>query len=276
MRPSRLAFAVIALACCAVGANASSLDPSRIAAIDRAAGDFLARAADARKSGEAPRQSEPDIAPLLDTVFDTSELSHGPVPLADLGKLDDWLSRIVSVGRVYLSAARGVHDFGLFGAEIGRFVDASVAVEQAMADSVMAELDAHPGGQPAPDDARKLARLRASMGASLDETISLFRAPGLTAGWVREHLTAMTAAAPSMARFLAPDELARLRATILRLAATVRDKALRGAFAGLAEAFAEPRAPSTAPAETVARSPSNSSSIAAPASSRCRATWSSP
>jgi clan AA aspartic protease (TIGR02281 family) len=244
----RRLFLACLIALSAGAADAASLDPSRIAAIDQAADAFLARAVEVRKSAQVPRQSDPAIGQLLDTMFNTDDLSHGPVPLAELDKLDDWLARIVKVGTVYVAAARSVHDFGLFGMEIGRFVDASVVVERAMADSVMAELDAHPGENPASDDAKKLARLRAAMLGSLNETLALFHAPGLTVGWVRARLLALTATAPSLARFLAPDDLARLRAAIARLEMEVRDKTVRTSLAILAEALAEPRAPSTAPA----------------------------
>ena len=234
----------------AAPADAASIDPNRVAAIDAAADAFLARAAEARKSGQVPRQSDPDVGALLDTVFDTSDLSHGPVPYADLGKLDDWLARIVKVGSVYVAAARGVHDFGLFGAEIGRFFDASVAVQRTIADCVMAELDAHRDEKPSPTDLRKLTQLRGAISGALGEMIEMVRAPGISVGWARDRLTALIAAGPSMARFLMPDQLARLRATILRLDAAMRDKSVRGALESLAAALAAPRAPAATPVET--------------------------
>jgi hypothetical protein len=169
----RLAILCLITLSLAAPAGAASIDPNRIAAIEEAANAFLARAAEARKSGQVPRQSDPDVGALLDTVFDTSDLSHGPVPYADLGKLDDWLARIVlarivKVGSVYVAAARGVHDFGLFGIEIGRFFDASVAVQRAIADCVMAELDAHPDEKPSPTDLRKLTQLRGAISGALE------------------------------------------------------------------------------------------------------------
>jgi clan AA aspartic protease (TIGR02281 family) len=243
MRRALAAIGLIALACCAAVANAASLEPSRIAAIDQAAGAFLAKAAEARKTGMIPRRSDPGIGGLLDTVFDIDELGHGPVPYADLGKLNDWLSRIVAVGRIYLAAGKTARDFGLFGIELGRFFDAAVAVQRAMADCVMAELDAHPGEPLTPADVQKLARLRAAIGDSLDEMIGLFRAPGISVGWAMERLTTLRAAAPSMARFLTPAQLARLRASTLRLAAAVRDRLLRQTLSNLAEALATPLPP---------------------------------
>jgi clan AA aspartic protease (TIGR02281 family) len=243
MRQALAALGLIALACCAAIANAASLEPDRIAAIDQAADALLAKAAEARKTGMVPRQSDPDIRGLLDTVFDVDELSHGPVSYADLAKLDDWLSRIVAVGRIYLAAGKTARDFGLFGIELGRFFDAAVVVQRAIADCVMAELDAHPGASLAPADVQKLARLRVAISDSLNEMIGLFRVPGISVGWAMERLTALRAAAPSMARFLTPAELARLRASALGLAVAVRDRSLRQSLGNLAEALATPLPP---------------------------------
>jgi clan AA aspartic protease (TIGR02281 family) len=249
-----LLLAAFALVWGTIAAQAASVDPSRITAIDQAASDFLTRAAAARKTGEVPRQSDPAVSTLLETVFDTGDLRHGTPPYADLGKLDDWLLRIVAVGRVYIAAGRAVHDLGVFGAEIGRFVDAAIAVEQAITDCMTAELIAHPGVTLSPTDQRKLAQLRAAVTDTIGEMIDLWREPGLTVGWVRDRVTALIAAAPSLARFLTPEELARLRAKTLRLAAAIRDKPLRGILSTLAVGLAEPPPPAAAPAEAAAGS----------------------
>jgi clan AA aspartic protease (TIGR02281 family) len=230
----------LALVLCTVTASAASLDPSRVVAIDQAADAFLTKAAEAHKTGQVPRQSDPGIGPLLDTVFDIGDLSHGVLPYADIAKLSDWLSRIVAVGRVYLKAGHAVHDIGVFGPEIGRFFDASVAVMQAIADTTTTELDTHPGARLSDGDLRKLAQLRGATGGALDELIGLFRAPGLGIGWAQERLQGLLAAAPSMARFLTPDQVARLRVKLRGLEEQVRDKKLREMFASVAVALAEP------------------------------------
>jgi len=236
----------------AASARAASLDPSRIAAIGQAAEAFLARAAEVRKTGMVPRQSDPAIAPLLDTVFDTTDLSHGPIDYADVEKLSAWLGRLNAVGGVYLAAARAARDTGLFGAEIGRYYDAALGVMQAMAECQMANLDAHPGATLSPTDRRKLDQLRDTLAGALGTMIEVFRAPGITVEWARDRLAALSAAAPTMARFLTPDQLARLRAMAFKFAQATRDKSLRAAFAQLAAALAEPRAPIAAPADVPA------------------------
>jgi clan AA aspartic protease (TIGR02281 family) len=238
--------------------QAASLDPNRIAAIDQAANAFLAKAAEAKKNGMVPRQSDPEIGPLLDTVFDTRDLSHGPIDYADFPKLSDWLRRVGEVGRVYTAAAREAHDTGVFGAEIGRFFDASVVVMQATIDCMTEELATHPDAKLVQNGVHSLADLRNATTSTFISLIDLLRAPGVTVGWVRERLTTLTVAAPSLARFLTPDQLVRLRANTLKLAAQIRDKKLRGVFDGFAVALAEPPPPIAASE----KSPAGSGEIA--------------
>jgi clan AA aspartic protease (TIGR02281 family) len=238
-RRSCLGIAVLILLY-AVTAHAAALDPNRIAAIDQAANGFLVKAAEAKKAGMVPRQSDPAVAALLDTVFDTSALSHGPLDFGDLDKLGDWLDRLNAVGLVYQSAARQEHDVGLFSAEIGRFLDAALAVLQASVDCDVANTDAHPDAKPTVKDRARLSKKREDVAVSLSKMIGLLRVSGVTVGWVDDRLRALAAAAPSMARFLTPEQLARLRAETLRSAAQIRDKKLRLMFDRLAVTLAEP------------------------------------
>jgi aspartyl protease family protein len=225
-------------------AHAASLDPGRIAAIDQAAKDFLARAAEAKKSSTVPRQSDPAVGALLDTVFDTRDLTHGPLPYADFDRLDDWETRIVAVGQVYVVASRPLHDLGIFGPEVGRYFDAAVVVMQAMADTLATESDSHPGENLPAAEQRKIADMHATISGNLNEIIGGgLGAPGLSGGWIRERLGVLVTAAPSFARFLKPGELERLRQTTIGLAKRLHEKSLRGGLGSLAVAFSEPRAP---------------------------------
>ena len=239
----RQALVALVLAVWIAPAGAASLDPDRITAIDQAADAFLAKAAEAHKTGQVPRQSDPAIGPLLDTVFNTDDLSHGPVHYSDFGKLSHWAGRVGAVGKVYTSAAREVHDVGVFGVEIGRFYDASVTIMQAMTDCMTAELSAKAEAKLPPTDQQGLSRLRSAVSETVRSLLEAFRAPGLSVGWVHQRLQGLIAAAPSMARFLTPDEIARLRATIRQLSAQIRDKLLRVELASLAGALAAPPPP---------------------------------
>ena len=236
-------FVGLCLLLLAGAAQAASLAPGRIAAIDQAADAFLAKAAAAKKTGLVPRQSDPTVGALLDTVFDTDDLSHGPIDYSDVDKLDHWLARLNAVGRVYLAAAKQARDAGLFGAEIGRYYDASAAVMQAMVDCQIANLNAHSGAKLGDADERKLAALRNAVATAFGSLIEVFTAPGLTVGWAQDRLNALSAAAPSMARFLTAEQLANLRATTRRMIAEIRNKPLRASFERLAAVLAEPPPP---------------------------------
>jgi hypothetical protein len=212
----------------AIPAQATSFDSSQSAAIDQAADAFLAKAAEAKKSGQVPRQSDPAIAPLLDTVFDTNSLSHGPVDYADLDKLQDWLARVAAVGGVYVAASRVVHDAGLFGPEMGRFIDAAVRVMQGIADCLAAELDKSAGQPLSAAELHKIEQSRTATTGNLENFVEAYRGPGLTNGWVRDRLTVMIVAAPSFARFLKPAQLASLRGVVVRVNGEIRDKTMVG------------------------------------------------
>jgi clan AA aspartic protease (TIGR02281 family) len=243
---------ILGLVLFAMAARAATIDPARIAAIDQATDAFLAKAAAARQSGLVPRQSDPGVAALLDTVLNMRDLAHGPIDNADFPQLAHWLDRVVAVGRVYSNAARATHDTGLFAPELGRVIDAWVALDAAMADSVTGELDAHPGAAIAPVDRRKLAVLRTGIADNLIEAIDALRAPGVNGEWALERVSALRAAAPSAARFLAPADAARVRAVAIRLSLTVRDKPLRGALGNFAAALAAPAPPVAPPSDTAA------------------------
>jgi clan AA aspartic protease (TIGR02281 family) len=246
------AFSLLLFA--AIPVQAASFDADRSAAIDQAANAFLAKAAEAKKSGQVPRQSDPAIAPLLDAVFDTNALSHGAIDYADLDKLQDWLARVAAVGGVYIAASRAVHDAGLFGPEMGRFIDAAVRVMQGIADCMTAELDKSAGQQLPPAELRKIEQSRTATTGSLQNFIEAYRGPGLTNIWVRERLMVMTAAAPSFARFLKPAQLASLRGAVVRMSGEIRDKTVRGGLANLAVALTEPAAPIKPPGDAATAS----------------------
>ena len=54
--------------------TASAFDDANTKAISNAADTFARLASDSAKTGQAPRQTDPAVKPLLDLVFDTSEL----------------------------------------------------------------------------------------------------------------------------------------------------------------------------------------------------------
>jgi len=245
--PRFLAPLLIALGL-AVSVQAASLDQQRIAAIDQAAKDFLAKAAEARKTGLVPRQTDPTIAPLLDTVFDTGELNHGRMPYEDFERLHDWLKQIAAVGGIYSATSRAIHDFGILAPELGRFFDAVVEVTRAIADSMSAELlEGQSGKKPSAGDLRQLAQTQTEATGNLIQLVGALRVPGVTLDWVQKRATVLIGAAPTIARFLKPEQLARVRSTLLREAEETREKTTRAMLMNVAIALAAPPPPSLPP-----------------------------
>ena len=95
-RLARLIWLVVLAVPCGV-AEAGPLDPAQVLAVDKAAEAFTKLGEDAYKTGKPPRQSYPQVAKLLDAIFDTAKLNDGPdpVPFAQLDKLNDWLLRVL-------------------------------------------------------------------------------------------------------------------------------------------------------------------------------------
>ena len=231
----------------AAPAQAAGLDQNRIDAIDHATDAFLAQAAEARETGMVPRQSDSAIGPLLDTVFDTRDLQHGPIDYVDFPKLTHWLGRLTEIGHIYTGAAQRTRDAGLFAAETGRFFDASIAIIGAMIDSLGEEVAAHPDTKLSAKDEASIVRLRASVTGAVADRITTLQAPGVTSLWLDQRIAVLTGAAPSLARFLTPEQLVKLRAAALRFAAHLRDKRLRFSLDRLAMTLAEPPPPLAPP-----------------------------
>lgn len=111
----------------------------------------------------------------------------------------------------------------------------------------MAKLDAHSGETLSAADQRQLTALRGALTGGFDSLLKLLYAPHVTVGWLEGRLAVMRVTARSLARFLTPAELARLRASIIRLEVVVRDKSLRASLASIAVALATPAAPAAPP-----------------------------
>jgi len=100
---------VVALASAVIsGGAALAFDAGTAAAIDNAADAFVAMAGDSANTGKVPRQTDAAAKPLLDRVFDTSEIQHGVQPISALADLSKWTMAVVKVGTVYTLAGAGI------------------------------------------------------------------------------------------------------------------------------------------------------------------------
>jgi hypothetical protein len=74
---------------------AVDLDPAALDAVNKAIAEFQAMAKDAVTTGKPPRQTDPKVKALLDTILDTAGLAAlAPLPLEDVNGLTKWLTQV--------------------------------------------------------------------------------------------------------------------------------------------------------------------------------------
>jgi hypothetical protein len=244
----------VAFAICGEAA-AANLDPAQIAAVDKAADAFAALAKEAYKTGNPPRESDPAAKELLDIIFGTAELNFGAAtaPFEQIDGLNDWASRVVATGMIYVFAGTGIADMAklqdinpavpaqiakntvAFAPEIGRFFDAQLALSRAEIDTVAAEIAAHPDKFQSSGAAAGLARMRAGVTQTLVGVVTTFPVPGLETGWMRERELALVAIAPSAARFLDADARTQIHDAALKVAETMSDQAVKDGLIAFAK-----------------------------------------
>lgn len=254
----RLLCIVLVIVAVALGgvAMAADLDPGRLAAVDQATETFLALAKNAFQSGAAPRLADPAVKPLLDTVFGTADLTTGgPLPFAQLAGLNDWTTRIVAVGSVYVFAGTGIPDFDhltsldekqeqqiirntvAFAPEIGRYFDAEMQIEQAMVACVMAELAVHPATYQSQEAQQGLETIRGGLKETLTGVMTTFLTPGLGISWVYQRLPVLAAVTPTAAKFLSPQDRADLRDVAAEVAERIDDAQAEAKLTEIARVF---------------------------------------
>lgn len=246
MRRCLFALLSIGLAVGAGAAWAGSLPAGKIAAVDKAAAGFAAMAKGSAESGKPPRQSDPAVKALLDTVFDTQGLAAlAPIAFADIEGLNDWSLKINDVGAVYVFAGTGISDPAQianvteamtrrvgqnridFSPEMGRYLDASLQVTQALVLSVMAEMEAKPETFKNAQVQQGLAEIRGRVKQSLSGVLAWFLTPGLDPAWMRGRLPVLAAIAPVAAKFLQADDRRELSRTAQQVAGAVSDAAVK-------------------------------------------------
>lgn len=197
MRRLIRAFWVVALIGGSDAAAAAGFDAAKIAEIKTAGDAFQALGKDAYKTGLPPRQSDPAVAKLLDTIFGTDVL-NGPPPVtfAQFLAVNDWLLQVVNTGLVYVTAGTNIADFMAltsisaeaqtrmnanviaFAPEIGRYYDAQLAVSRVEIDLVIGELAAHPDDYKSGTKAQGVGEMRSGLAQTLTGVVETFQLPG--------------------------------------------------------------------------------------------------
>jgi hypothetical protein len=223
-------------------------------AAQKAATDFQALADASNASGLPPRQSDPAVKPLLDTVFDTSALHREALDFADLGPVNDWLSVVPKIMTVYTLAGTGLadiqqaanapgieeridHNLVQFAPEYGRGLDTQLSLMQAESELIATKLGADPAKIDNEQQKHGLEQFRTGLRLTLGGSLSVLALPGLSDAWRRDRLVALDAIAPKAAPLLEAADATALHKMALDLAQSQTDPDVQAGLQRFAAAF---------------------------------------
>jgi hypothetical protein len=232
------------------------IEPARLARIRRAVSDFLALARDSHTTGRAPRQSDPGVMTLLDTVFDTSELDGATLAASDIGRALDWFAAGERIGVVYMLAGTGADDMSklsddaasqqrthrnvaTFAVEFARFLDFQVKLAGAMADAALKRMaEAAPQELESPDVKRAFTDVRSTLADTMTGDLTSLAYEGVTDEWRRDRLAVLMEVAPKAAKLLVPEQARAVQAHALKVVAYVRNSFVQDTLKAFAEQVA--------------------------------------
>jgi len=220
----------------------------------KAATDFAALADASQTSGLPPRQSDPTVKALLDTVFDTGVLHRETLTFDDLGAVNEWLGAVPKIMTVYTLAGTGLTDIqqaantpGIeprldqnlvqFAPEYGRCLDAQLTLMQAESELIAAKLGTDPAKITDEQQKQGLVKFRGGLNMALGGTLSVLALPGLSDAWRRDRLVALEAMAPKAAPLLDAADAAALHKLALDLAQSLTDPDVQAGLKRFAAAF---------------------------------------
>lgn len=250
MRPARLA-ACFASAIYLTAAPASAdIDQKKIAAAQKAAADFVKLAGNSAKTGKPPRESDPAVKALLDTVLDTSAMNTPE--FSDIPKITQWLANADKVGLVYMMAGTGTNNLANarnpkianrigkniaeYQDEYGRFVDFQLALSGFTLDAVRAKMAS------ASDKERKDPKFRggflqasSAIVQTVAGTLSTFTADGITDDWRRARMPPLNAIAPKIAETLPKEMRDKLAEMTREIGGQVKDPEIKNSVSAFAD-----------------------------------------
>jgi hypothetical protein len=247
---------------CANGSKQATPNPGIAAvasAADKAATDFAALAAPARQSGEPPRESDPAVKQLLDTVVDMRVLYRERTTLADLQALIQWGRAISKVSTDYLLAGTGItgtaepgqiersptltarsnENVSRFAPELGRTLDAQIIIDRVMAGALMAARQSNPAAFQKAEAQQYLASVQHATYEQFRSALITLASPALSDDWRRARLLALAEYGPTAARMMLPEDGGSVRQTTIDVAQCQTDQQVRTELLSLAKSFAD-------------------------------------
>jgi hypothetical protein len=235
-----------------IGANADVTAASQKAT--SAAKRFTDLAHDAYQSGKPPRQTDAAVTPLLDAVFDVDILQKKPtLANGDFQALADWAKAALDAGSVYMLAGTGKTEFSqlasdpklvqmidrntaAYAPEVGRYVDAELAVGGSMAEIIAANSSGD-GPDSKPNLSSGQQQVRDGIAKTINGVLQTFVVEGISDDWRRARLTALDSVAPKAAKLLSVEQCSAVRDTARAVSAAMGNTEVKAGLATFAGAL---------------------------------------
>jgi hypothetical protein len=249
MRPA-LPIATLAALFLTMGPADADLDRNKIAAAQKAAADFVKLASNSAKTGKPPRQSDPAVKALLDSVLDTGAMASPE--FSDIPRITQWLANADRVGLVYMMAGTGSSNLAAarnpkiadrigrniaeFQDEYGRFVDFQLALSGFTIDAIRAKLDqASEKERKNPKFQGGFVQAASGITQTIAGTLSAFTTEGISDDWRRARLMSLNAIAPKLAETLPKPMRDKLGEFTREIGEQVSDPQIKDGVRALAE-----------------------------------------
>ena len=234
----------------------AKIEATRLGDIRRSVSDFLDLAKDSHTTGKAPRQSDPAVKALIDTVFDTSDLDGATLAASDIGRALDWFAAGDRIGVVYILAGTGVTEMSKlpddpniqrrthrnvaeFAPEFARYLDFEVRLSGAMADAALKRMAAATADElDRPEVKKDFADARLTLRDAMTGALTSLAYDGMSDEWRRDRLAVLTEVAPKAAKFLTADQARATRAHALNVVGYVRNSFVQDTLKAFAEQVA--------------------------------------
>lgn len=233
----------------------NALAPAKVAAVQKAAGEFAKMGAPSQQTGQPPRQADAGAKALLDTVFDIRVVKAAePLPISEIGRLNDWNKAVLEVGLVYILAGAKTGDLNEaandpaftqrvekntvdFAPEMGRYMDAQLGISQALLALLNTHLAATPGDREKSYFKKNLPVVYDSAARTLAGAISTLPTAGLSDAWRKQRLPAMQALGTHVAKVVDAEDAKALHDLSLQVAQDNGDAELQAGMRKLADTF---------------------------------------
>jgi hypothetical protein len=240
--------AALALAAChSAGDNAATWKAGALAAREAAHQIMKINA----KAGTPPRQTDPQAAKLLGSLFDIPILPDD-MSARSIGSIRGWLDSVLLVGATYLGASTSwrtdpqgppilfsSENVGTYAPEMGRYYDATLQLINALDDAVSdGERQKH--GRMTADEWLLASNIADETVQLLIATLAAMTLPRMTDDWRGKRMYALQRVAPSAGSLLSHQQRRLVREAIEKAQDVTGSQPLKDQLARLSLWFRDP------------------------------------